>query len=658
MNMIAFLISWFVLGSSEPEVTAEDFKIDWLNGWHSQYGQDQKIMKWFYSDGPASAWEAFSSGERVRQGVFVELGAGDGIDKSNSLAFEQKLGWTGLLIEPAPSLYQKLRQNRPKAKCVQACVAGSAGLKDFVEDGLNSGTTSRHLLSKPSTSLMCQSLGSLIDTHLAELGSHIDYLSLDVEGSELEILRSFNFQKHQIDVISIEIDETLPRIMYKRLSSLLRRNGYRFFERVVIDEIWVRQRGFHPDPSCSLRSVMLQKIPQFVPAIGWGGIRGVLWPVANVLKGELDQLGHFEQMAVEKLFALWSSGDLGHWEEQCPLGMLSLGLAYSLLRDRENESPDTFQHLITELKQQTIFYWNQRLASILDTVRHSDLVKQSELAAEDFQFRASLGKSWHLVSFEEVLESGWPFFRLLSVASKKVASIPQVLEYLRGSDAQVMRPVSMPRIRCQLRVFSQISLEQKLPAELEGKHKSIQHLLLNSDACNLLGTAASNFHHVRQEMQRLMFADKKTTRRFAQFDRLVNWTASCSEGPPLEPRFCHEKSMDECAALGDDSKAIPKRCLQLRESKESNAPNGLRLRRKFRFADHRISSWLDQGERLLRTFVERHGLFVALWSAGQSELAPFAAQAETEDRETMFDVLHSIQEQLFLLEGYPENPFT
>lgn len=67
-----------------------------------------------------------------------------------------------------------------------------------------------------------------------------------------------------------------------------------------------------------------------------------------------------------------------------------------------------------------------------------------------------------------------------------------------------------------------------------------------------------------------------------------------------------------------------------------------------------MSNWLDQGERLFRVWVERHGLYFALWSAGQMELAPLQKKSETgEDRETMFDVLHSIQEQLFLVEGYP-----
>ena len=60
----------------------------------------------------------------------------------------------------------------------------SEGDKDFVEDGLNSGTTSRQQLTAASaavTRLRCRSLGDLIDEHLGEMGAHIDYLSLDTD---------------------------------------------------------------------------------------------------------------------------------------------------------------------------------------------------------------------------------------------------------------------------------------------------------------------------------------------------------------------------------------------------------------------------------------------------------------------------------------------
>lgn len=86
----------------------------------------------------------------------------------------------------------------------------------------------------------------------------------------------------------------------------------------------------------------------------------------------------------------------------------------------------------------------------------------------------------------------------------------------------------------------------------------------------------------------------------------------------------------------------------------SSRRHGLRLRRPL--LSDRLRLWLDQGERLVRTFVERHGLFMAVWSACQKELAPakslsdssgnWPTKKEVWTRETMFDVLHSIQQLL------------
>lgn len=643
---------------------------DWLSGWHSQYGQDQKIMKWLYSERVSDEQFYDLTGDEPRKGVFIELGAGDGLEKSNSLAFEEKLGWTGLLIEASPSLYSQLQQNRPNATCVRACAAGSAIEKVFAEDGLSGGTTAIQLQNENSTwiSVTCQSLSSLIDMHLGDRGSHIDYLSLDVEGSELEILRSFNFHKHKVDVISIEVPDFLPEIMYKRLSKLLIRNGYRFLERIVIDEIWVRRRGLHPDPSCMLPLVELQTFPPITPSGGWGGLRSTLGSLLEIL--QFLMRGSFFNMkegdprvkrfsaSVQGFFALWSDGDIREWEEQCPIGMLSLGLAFSLLRDRDNSPQDSGHNVMLELRQQTIFYYTKQLVAMFQTVRHSDLVKEFETAQEEFFFRMPLGNLWHLSSFEEILESGWPFFGLLALISKEVAMVPQIVDShdINGA-VDVLQPLSMPKIRCQLRVTPEISLVQKPPRIFQGKRRSTRNLILHADACNLLGTAASIFHQVRLELRSIAGRSD-----FATFDRLVNRTASCSQGHPIEPKVCRQKSLEECAALGDDSKAIPRKCLKLADSQRSS---GVRLRRNLALSETRLSSWLDQGERLFRTFVERHGLFFAVWSAGQRELSVSIDTDTSEEdektwpertkvfsRETLFDVLHSIQGELLILQGH------
>lgn len=65
---------------------------------------------------------------------------------------------------------------------------------------------------------------------------------------------------------------------------------------------------------------------------------------------------------VEILFHYWSNGDLRDWDDQCPMGMLTLGLAFSLLRDRTNNPQTDTRHMFIELGQQTVFFWTERLA--------------------------------------------------------------------------------------------------------------------------------------------------------------------------------------------------------------------------------------------------------------------------------------------------------
>ena len=60
-----------------------------------------------------------------KNGVFVEIGAHNGITFSNTYFFEKELGWTGICVEPIPEVFAQLKQNRT-CKCIQGCIANSA----------------------------------------------------------------------------------------------------------------------------------------------------------------------------------------------------------------------------------------------------------------------------------------------------------------------------------------------------------------------------------------------------------------------------------------------------------------------------------------------------------------------------------------------------
>ena len=160
-----------------------------------------------------------------KDGFYVELGANDGAKESNSYYFELNKGWKGVLIEPAPNLYVTCIKKRGANNVVfcNACVpfgydeefvrmkyCDSMTISDnldldigdhdkFVEDGaqyLNEGESTFIFGAKSAT------LNSLLKE--AEAPALIDFLSLDVEGAELDVLRGVDFTKYNFRYMVIE----------------------------------------------------------------------------------------------------------------------------------------------------------------------------------------------------------------------------------------------------------------------------------------------------------------------------------------------------------------------------------------------------------------------------------------------------------------------
>jgi len=167
-----------------------------------------------------------------RNGYFVELGASDGIYLSNTYFFEKELGWNGICIEPNPNFHSRLHLNR-KSHISHYCVS-SVNDKDL-EFGLcehASGTlvtAGPFTTSKEIISVKTKTLDSILTSFNAP--SIIDYLSLDVEGHEMEVLKNFPFHTYRFNCITVEHNEphTGPK-MQMDLRELLTSNGYVFIK--------------------------------------------------------------------------------------------------------------------------------------------------------------------------------------------------------------------------------------------------------------------------------------------------------------------------------------------------------------------------------------------------------------------------------------------
>jgi len=147
--------------------------------------------------------------KRRRNGFFVECGAFRGEELSDSLFFEKERNWTGILIEAHPEYHREILTKNRRALVLRACLSsiGRPQLVKFKLAGQGSGVTSLnrnvHLMKKnlPETDVQCFSLNSI----MAAIGvQHIDFMILDVEGSELSVLHTIDWTRLSIDVFSIE----------------------------------------------------------------------------------------------------------------------------------------------------------------------------------------------------------------------------------------------------------------------------------------------------------------------------------------------------------------------------------------------------------------------------------------------------------------------
>lgn len=164
-------------------------------------------------------------------GYFVEFGACDGVTFSNTCLLERTYGWTGILAEPDDRWHEALRRHRTSA-LETACLWHTSGaVVEFVQVDPPDLSTIRHYgdddvhgahrRSGRVTSVPTLSLNDLLAKHQAP--ATIDYLSIDTEGSEFDILRHLDFDTYSFRVITVEHNFTPTR---QQTFDLLTGHGY------------------------------------------------------------------------------------------------------------------------------------------------------------------------------------------------------------------------------------------------------------------------------------------------------------------------------------------------------------------------------------------------------------------------------------------------
>lgn len=179
-----------------------------------------------------------------RNGFFVEFGATNGVTLSNSHLLEKSFEWRGILAEPGRNWHAQLQQNR-NAFIESDCVWRESGeqLEFFESDHpefstidrfKNSDSRSARRAKGKKYSVDTVSLNDLLVRHGAP--KEIDYLSIDTEGSEYDILSKFNFDQFSVKIITCEHNYTDSR---DKIYKLLTKNGFeRKFEQYSLYDDW------------------------------------------------------------------------------------------------------------------------------------------------------------------------------------------------------------------------------------------------------------------------------------------------------------------------------------------------------------------------------------------------------------------------------------
>lgn len=181
-----------------------------------------------------------------KNGFFIELGAMNGITYSNSLFFEKELSWNGVLIEPT-NQFEQLKINRPNCFNYNYAVSETNGLVEFLgNDALGGITKTMHEKHKNGWKLEEKGKKYYVESKpineiIKSLDiKKVDLFSIDVEGGEYEVLKTFNWDI-PVYVILIEMghDELRNNLCRDFMS------GKKFVFDMVLgcNEVWVNHKN-------------------------------------------------------------------------------------------------------------------------------------------------------------------------------------------------------------------------------------------------------------------------------------------------------------------------------------------------------------------------------------------------------------------------------
>jgi FkbM family methyltransferase len=207
---------------------------------YSQVGQDKYVYETFFKN--------------KKDGFFLDIGAHDGLDKSNSFFFEKNLNWNGICIEPIPEVYSRLKANR-NCICINAGLSDKIGKATFWKiegysemlSGLEENYNEQHKQRikkeiEEHGGILKEIQIDILDINTVLKNNNIDkvdYCTIDVEGSEQKILSVFNSKEFDITVFTIE-----NNYQDRSLRTLMKNKGYKLHSKIDFDDVFVKRKSW------------------------------------------------------------------------------------------------------------------------------------------------------------------------------------------------------------------------------------------------------------------------------------------------------------------------------------------------------------------------------------------------------------------------------
>jgi FkbM family methyltransferase len=209
---------------------ARNLRVAWqemlgLRTFYSQIGQDKWVLERVFPE--------------VKDGFFLDVGSADGTLLSNTKALEER-GWRGVCIDPFPKNMEDRTCHMLKevvfsemGKTIQFQASGDVG---GVRDTL--GKWKGEALGAPTVEFTTVTLADILERTKAPQLIH--FISLDIEGAELEALKGFPFDRYKIGALAVEHNDEEPK--RSQIEALMRRHGYRRIHSWYQDDYYLPER--------------------------------------------------------------------------------------------------------------------------------------------------------------------------------------------------------------------------------------------------------------------------------------------------------------------------------------------------------------------------------------------------------------------------------